>query len=56
MSTPSPEGTLYIQQKEENERHQCDLAIRKVTVVTMVEGSESTIKLQHHQLGRRRVF
>ncbi|XP_040914998.1 coiled-coil domain-containing protein 80 isoform X2 [Toxotes jaculatrix] len=50
ISTPSRDATLYIQQKEENERHHCDLAIRKITVATIVAGTDATLTLQHHQL------
>ncbi|XP_029372217.1 coiled-coil domain-containing protein 80 [Echeneis naucrates] len=50
ISTPSRDASLYIQQKEENEKNHCDLAFRKITVVTIVEGSDATLTLQHHQL------
>ncbi|XP_076614724.1 coiled-coil domain-containing protein 80 [Chaetodon auriga] len=51
ISTPSRDATLYIQQKEENEKQHCDLAIRKISVATIVgEGSDVTLTLQHHQL------
>ncbi|XP_044189895.1 coiled-coil domain-containing protein 80 [Thunnus albacares] len=51
ISTPSREATLYVQQKEESEKQHCDLAIRKITVATIVgEGSDATLTLQHHQL------
>ncbi|KAG7223932.1 hypothetical protein INR49_015188, partial [Caranx melampygus] len=50
ISTPSRDASLYIQQKEENEKHLCDLAIRKITVATIVEGSDATLTLQHQQL------
>uniref|UniRef100_A0A8C7XKT4 Coiled-coil domain containing 80 like 2 n=1 Tax=Oryzias sinensis TaxID=183150 RepID=A0A8C7XKT4_9TELE len=51
ISTPSRDATLYVQQSEENERQKCELAIRKITVATVVgEGREATLTLQHHQL------
>ncbi|XP_060917543.1 coiled-coil domain-containing protein 80 [Labrus mixtus] len=51
ISTPSRDATLYLQQKEENEKQHCGLAIRKVTVATIVgEGKEAMLSLQHHQL------
>ncbi|XP_072228408.1 coiled-coil domain-containing protein 80 [Leuresthes tenuis] len=51
ISTPSRDATLYIQQTEENEKQHCELAIRKITVATIVgEGSDSILSLQHHQL------
>ncbi|CAK6959366.1 coiled-coil domain-containing protein 80 [Scomber scombrus] len=51
ISTPSREATLYLQQKEESEKQHCDLAMRKITVATIVgEGSDTTLTLRHHQL------
>lgn len=53
ISTPSSDATLYTQQKEENEKQHCNLAIRKITVATIVgEGSDAMLTIQHHQLGR----
>ncbi|KAM7392999.1 hypothetical protein PAMA_007899 [Pampus argenteus] len=49
--TPSREATLYIQQKEESEKQHCELAIRKITVATIVgKGNDATLTLRHHQL------
>ncbi|XP_068191288.1 coiled-coil domain-containing protein 80 [Antennarius striatus] len=51
ISTPSRDTTLYIQQKDKNKKEDCDLAIRKITVGTIVgEGSDVTLTLQHHQM------
>ncbi|XP_044000116.1 coiled-coil domain-containing protein 80 [Gambusia affinis] len=51
ISTPSRDTTLYIQQTEENKKQHCELAIRKITVATIVgEGSDATISVQHQQL------
>ncbi|XP_077593291.1 coiled-coil domain-containing protein 80 [Stigmatopora nigra] len=51
MSTPSRDATLYVQQSTENEKQHCALAIRKVTVATIVgKGSDATLTLQHYQL------
>ncbi|XP_069015771.1 coiled-coil domain-containing protein 80 [Embiotoca jacksoni] len=51
ISTPSRDATLYVQQTEENEKEHCQLAIRKITVATIVgEEREATLTLQHHQL------
>lgn len=52
ISTPSRDASLYTQQREENEKHLCQLAARKITVATLVGGGEFT--LRHHQLGRER--
>ncbi|XP_007566870.1 coiled-coil domain-containing protein 80 [Poecilia latipinna] len=55
ISTPSRDTTLYIQQTEENNKQHCELAIRKITVATMVgEGSDATISVQHQQLESER--
>ncbi|XP_029024789.1 coiled-coil domain-containing protein 80 [Betta splendens] len=51
ISAPSKDATLYIQQKEEEEKHHCDLAVRKITAATIVgEGSDATLTVHHHQL------
>ncbi|XP_037340472.2 coiled-coil domain-containing protein 80 [Pungitius pungitius] len=51
ISTPSRDATLYVQQRDESEKQHCNLAVRKVTVATVVgEGSEATLTLKHHQL------
>lgn len=52
ISTPSTDASLYAQQREENEKHLCQLAARKITVATLVGGAALT--LRHHRLGRRR--
>ncbi|XP_055009817.1 coiled-coil domain-containing protein 80 [Boleophthalmus pectinirostris] len=49
ISTPSQDAKLYMQLKEENERQQCELAIRKFTVATIVgQGSDALLTLQHY--------
>ncbi|KAM6901296.1 coiled-coil domain-containing protein 80 [Lycodopsis pacificus] len=51
ISTPSRDATLYVQQKDDSEKQHCDLAIRKITVATIVgERSDAKLTLQHHQL------
>ncbi|TNN71366.1 Coiled-coil domain-containing protein 80 [Liparis tanakae] len=51
ISTPSRDATLYKQQKEDSEKQPCDLAMRKITVATIVgKGSDATLTMQHHQL------
>ncbi|KAM4720511.1 coiled-coil domain-containing protein 80 [Anableps anableps] len=55
ISTPSRDAALYIQQTKENTKQHCELAIRKITVVTIVgEGSDATISVQHQQLKSER--
>ncbi|XP_077441436.1 coiled-coil domain-containing protein 80 [Vanacampus margaritifer] len=51
ISTPSRDATLYVQQSAENDKQHCELALRKVTVATIVgKGNDATLALQHHQL------
>ncbi|KAL4004818.1 protein neuralized [Sarotherodon galilaeus] len=51
ISTPKREATLYIQQTEENEKYRCELAMRKITVATIIgQGSDGTLTLQHYHL------
>ncbi|XP_077944007.1 coiled-coil domain-containing protein 80 [Gasterosteus aculeatus] len=51
ISTPSRDATLYVQQRDASEKQRCGLAVRKVTVASVVgEGSEATLTLKHHQL------
>ncbi|CAN9504935.1 unnamed protein product [Ophioblennius macclurei] len=51
ISTPSREATLYLQQNEENKKQHCQLAIRKISVATLVgEGRHATLTLEHQQL------
>ncbi|XP_076020130.1 coiled-coil domain-containing protein 80 [Genypterus blacodes] len=51
ISTPSMDATLYTQQKEENEKQHCNLAMRRITMATIVgKGSGTTLNLQHYQL------
>ncbi|KAM8743124.1 coiled-coil domain-containing protein 80 isoform 2-T2 [Acanthopagrus schlegelii] len=49
ISTPSKDATLYVQQTEENKKQHCDLAIRKITVATIVE-SEPPLSDQSEHL------
>ncbi|KAM9820156.1 coiled-coil domain-containing protein 80 [Neosynchiropus ocellatus] len=51
ISTPSRDATLYIQQEQENEKQQCELAKRRVTVATIVgQDSDTTLTLHHYQM------
>ncbi|CAL9683767.1 unnamed protein product [Knipowitschia caucasica] len=48
ISSPSQDAKLLTQLKEENEKHQCDLAIRKISVATIVgQGDDATLTLEH---------
>ncbi|XP_061822355.1 coiled-coil domain-containing protein 80 [Nerophis lumbriciformis] len=48
ISTPTTDTSLYVQQRAENQQHHCQLALRQVTVATMV--GEGVLTLQQHQL------
>ncbi|XP_049595002.1 coiled-coil domain-containing protein 80 [Syngnathus scovelli] len=51
ISTPSLDATLFAQQSAENDKRSCELAVRKVTVASIVgKGNDATLALQHHQL------
>ncbi|XP_054613154.1 coiled-coil domain-containing protein 80 [Dunckerocampus dactyliophorus] len=57
MSTPSRDARLYVEQRAENEKQHCQLAVRKVTVATIVgRGGDATLTLQHHQLESEPAF
>ncbi|XP_061763736.1 coiled-coil domain-containing protein 80 isoform X3 [Nerophis ophidion] len=48
ISTPTTDTSLYVQQRAENQQHHCQLALRQVTVATMV--GDGVLTLQQHQL------
>uniref|UniRef100_A0A4W5KP77 DUF4174 domain-containing protein n=1 Tax=Hucho hucho TaxID=62062 RepID=A0A4W5KP77_9TELE len=51
IATPSDSTPQYVQQREENELHFCDLALRKVTMATILSsGSDTTLTLHHYQI------
>ncbi|XP_060791933.1 coiled-coil domain-containing protein 80 [Neoarius graeffei] len=57
ISSRSEVSSQYIQQRDDNELHSCDLALRKITVLSIL-GSEKnpTLRLQHyHQDGDPRL-
>uniref|UniRef100_A0AAY4BZP1 DUF4174 domain-containing protein n=1 Tax=Denticeps clupeoides TaxID=299321 RepID=A0AAY4BZP1_9TELE len=57
MSSPSNTDSQYVKQREQNEKTHCGLALRKVSVLSIL-GSEhsSTITLQHYQLDTESPF
>lgn len=50
ISSPSDVSTQYLKQRDDNELHSCDFALRKITVLSIL-GSEHnpTLRLQHYQ-------
>ncbi|KAK3555413.1 hypothetical protein QTP86_015701, partial [Hemibagrus guttatus] len=52
ISSPSEVSSQYIQQRDDNELHSCDLALRKITVLSILgSGQSPTLRLQHYQHG-----
>ncbi|KAK2827383.1 hypothetical protein Q7C36_018309 [Tachysurus vachellii] len=50
ISSPSEVSSQYIQQRDDNELHSCDLALRKITVLSILgSGQNPTLRLQHYQ-------
>ncbi|MCI4386687.1 hypothetical protein PGIGA_G00065360 [Pangasianodon gigas] len=50
ISSPSEVSSQYIQQRDNNELHSCDLALRKITVLSILGSEQSpTLRLQHYQ-------
>ncbi|MBN3318187.1 CCD80 protein, partial [Atractosteus spatula] len=49
IAAPSEDNPLYIQQRDESVKYSCELAARKISVVTVL-GSEhnGSVQLQHH--------
>lgn len=52
ISSPSEVSSQYIRQRDDNELHSCDLALRKITVLLILGSERSpTLRLQHYQRG-----
>uniref|UniRef100_A0A674AJA1 Coiled-coil domain containing 80 like 2 n=1 Tax=Salmo trutta TaxID=8032 RepID=A0A674AJA1_SALTR len=57
IATPSASTPQYVQQREENELHFCDLALRKVTMaIILSSGPDTTLTLHHYQLDSEAPF
>lgn len=57
ISSPGEVSSQYIQQKDDNELHSCDLALRKITVLSILGSEQSpTLRLQHYQQGSIRLI
>lgn len=47
---------MYVQQKDEYLEHVCEMAIRKVSIITIFGTlTNSTMKIDHYQLGEPKV-
>ncbi|XP_062334644.1 coiled-coil domain-containing protein 80 [Osmerus eperlanus] len=57
VTSPSSSSPQYVQQRENNDLHYCDLALRKVTMATILDsGHQATLTLQHYQLDSEPAF
>lgn len=53
ITSPTEENTMYVQQRDEYLEHVCEMAIRKVSIITIFGTlTNSTMKIDHYQLGK----
>ncbi|TRY59314.1 hypothetical protein DNTS_033550 [Danionella cerebrum] len=51
ITSPTEENAMYVQQKDEYLEHVCEMAIRKVSIITIFGTmTNSTMKIDHYQL------
>uniref|UniRef100_A0A9J8AWL1 Coiled-coil domain-containing protein 80 n=1 Tax=Cyprinus carpio carpio TaxID=630221 RepID=A0A9J8AWL1_CYPCA len=51
ITSPTEENTMYVQQRDEYLEHVCEMAIRKVSIITIFGMlTNSTMKIDHYQL------
>ncbi|KAJ8253049.1 hypothetical protein GJAV_G00208570 [Gymnothorax javanicus] len=51
ITTPHEENNMYIQQRDEYLEHVCEMAVRKITIITIFGAlTNSTMKIDHYQL------
>lgn len=51
ITTPSEENSMYVQQRDEYLESVCEMAIRKVSIITIFGSlTNSTMKIDHYQL------
>ncbi|KAA8593123.1 hypothetical protein FQN60_018578 [Etheostoma spectabile] len=51
ITSPSEESTMYVQQRDEYLESVCEMAIRKVSIITIFGSlTNSTMKIDHYQL------
>uniref|UniRef100_A0A8C4SFG1 Coiled-coil domain-containing protein 80 n=1 Tax=Erpetoichthys calabaricus TaxID=27687 RepID=A0A8C4SFG1_ERPCA len=51
ITAPHEENSMYIQQRDEYLEHVCEMAIRKISIITMFGTlTNSTMKIDHYQL------
>lgn len=48
---------MYVQQKDEYLEHVCEMAIRKISIITIFGTlTNSTMKIDHYQLGEPKIW
>lgn len=53
ITSPSEENSMYVQQRDEYLESVCEMAIRKVSIITVFGSlTNSTMKIDHYQLGK----
>ncbi|KAL6484965.1 hypothetical protein MHYP_G00070100 [Metynnis hypsauchen] len=51
ITAPTEENSMYVQQRDEYLEHVCEMAIRKVSIITIFGSlTNSTMKIDHYQL------
>ncbi|XP_052005085.1 coiled-coil domain-containing protein 80-like [Xyrauchen texanus] len=51
ITVPTEENNMYVQQKDEYLEHVCEMAIRKISIITIFGTlTNSTMKIDHYQL------
>lgn len=52
ITSPSEDNSMYVQQKDEYLESVCEMAIRKVSIITIFGSlTNSTMKIDHYQIG-----
>lgn len=57
ITSPSEENNIYVQQRDEYLESVCEMAIRKLSIITIFGTmSNSTMKIDHYQIGKSFCF
>lgn len=52
ITSPGEESNMYVEQRDEYLESVCEMAIRKVSIITIFGSlTNSTMKIDHYQLG-----
>lgn len=53
ITAPTEEHRMYAQQRDEYLEHVCEMAVRKVSIITIFGTlTNSSMKIDHYQLGK----